>query len=35
VEGSSLSKRVLEAKVSKEYISAKMSLDNYNGLIDP
>jgi len=35
VEGSSLSKRVLEIKVSKEYISAKMNLDNYDGLTDP
>jgi len=35
VEDSSLSKRVLEAKVPMEYLSAKMSLDKYDGLIDP
>ena len=35
VEGSSLSKRVLETKVPNEYLSIKMNLDNYNGLTDP
>ncbi|KAJ6951741.1 hypothetical protein NC653_041017 [Populus alba x Populus x berolinensis] len=34
VEGSPLSKRFLEAKVPKEYLSVKMSLDKYDGLID-
>jgi len=35
VEGSPMSKKVLEAKVLKEYLSAKMNLDSYNGLTDP
>jgi hypothetical protein len=35
VEGSPLSKRVLEVKVPKEYLSAKMNLDKYDGLTDP
>jgi len=35
MEGSLLSKRVQEARVPKEYLSAKMSLDTYDGLTDP
>jgi hypothetical protein len=34
VKGSPLSRRVLKAKVPKEYLSAKMNLDSYDGLID-
>jgi hypothetical protein len=35
VEGSPLSKRVLEVKVPKEYLSAKMNLDKYDELTNP
>jgi len=35
MEGSTLSKRVLEVKVPKEYLSAKMNLDKYDGLTNP
>ena len=35
VEGSSLSKRVLKAKVPKECLSVKTNLDNHDGLTDP
>ena len=35
MEGSPLYKRVQEAKVPKEYLSVKMSLDTYDGLTDP
>jgi hypothetical protein len=30
-----MSKKVLEAKVPKKYLSTKMNLDSYNGLTDP
>jgi hypothetical protein len=35
MEGSTLSKRVLEVKVPKEYLSVKMNLDKYDGLTNP
>jgi hypothetical protein len=35
VEGFPLFKRVLEVKVPKEYLSAKMNMDKYDGLTNP
>jgi hypothetical protein len=35
MEGSSLSKRVLEAKVPREYLSIKINLDSYDRLTNP